>query len=621
MISKQLNGNQIILGTSSDGAFGEAPNNVNVPGVLYTDTIPNAIDKLIGILDLLAPAKSPRLSTKFLNFNGSGQKYEARHVGVGGGQSANVIYTSETATASAMTSSLYSHIVFNSLPTVRVTDSSSSTNFATFSDGREGILASYVDNIQKGFRTLEGTYYAPGAGGSPDIGGWDDTGSNGVNSLFITFDEDPFTVPPNTGFWTSLKATMSATQSFSDTDGIEHVYQMRHTKTGNTPQFHFICDTGDFDYTTTIPLSGNPKFEIGPITTTRWVSGVPGLTVGDYIIGSYTFSNAPIGGRYPLISRFYNKTQITEFFISDGSTTPSKKDLDSTTGYPIIGGLSSVPYAFKPEWGVLGLSVSVVTNMFTPSPTYDLGFFVRAYNPKGDSSPTTLYNYANYGGGINDKIYVDTKSNEGTVSGSTRVRSGNTEFPSFGGGPDQFGEDYAPGYVDKSIKGDVRTVASELMLQGGIYRYPTGNYTSNKPTPGFNYNTLDSSFNTPVGWRWATFRVGSITNASSIVINIAGGLNINKDGSNPVSNSMYLYVTVVNGGTQVINWIDANKSFGFPVVASPSNNGDGAVNMSLTPNGVQRTITFGETPRTGDVYVRIGLPNGTNKQFTNITKT
>jgi hypothetical protein len=621
MNSRQLNGNQVLVGTSSDGFFGTSPTNINVPNVLSTDTVPDAIDKLIGIIDLLAPAKSPRLDSKFLSFISGGPTYPARHVAVGPGSNANFVFDgTNTVTQSATTASLYSNVIFSNRPTVRVSDSTSGTVLATFSDGQSGVLQSFIDNSIVGFRTLNGNYHASGDGTSVDVGGWDINGNNtGPNSLFITFDQDPFSVAPNAGFWTSLKATMSATSPFSTLDGVEHYYQMRHTKTGNTPAFKFICDTGDFVYPGNIPFSDIPTFAIGKQnpSVTRWVSGVPGLTVGDYMIASYTFSNAPVSGRYPLISRFYNQTRITAFVISDGSNSSTKNDLD-TNGFPIIGG-TSAPYAFQPNWVVRGITAAVIGGMFTPStmtPTpYSLNLFVRAYNPKNDLMNSAVYQYANYGGPPSSQVYVDTVSIEGTISGSTRVRSGNGVYPSFGSGNSQFGEDYSPTFNNVSIRGNDETVASELMLQNGKFQWPVGNYTSNVPTPGDDYSTLVTIFNSPAGVRFATFNVGTINAASSMTINIVGGVNF---GTAPVVSGFSLQCIIMNGSLPVTGWLDINSA--YLGVGQPSNNGDAALDLNLSTPTTKR-VTFGSpSTRTGTVYIRAGLPTSSTKTFTNITK-
>jgi hypothetical protein len=284
------------------------------------------------------------------------------------------------------------------------------------------------------------------------------------------------------------------------------------------------------------------------------------------------------------------------------------------SGFPIIGG-TAAPYAFQPKWTVMGISSSVISNMFTPSTkSYSLDLFVRAYNPKGDQMDTTVFKYANYGGPAGSQVYVDTVSVEGTISTSTRVRSGNTLHPSFGSVADNFGDNYSPGFNNISIRGDVQTVASELMLQNGRFQWPAGNYTSNLPTPGFDYSTLVNTFNL-TGFRFATFNVGTITAASNMTINIVGGVNF---GSSPVVSGFSLQCRIMNGSTPVTGWLDINAA--YPGVGQPSNNGDPALNLGSS-TATTKVVTFGSPlTRTGTVYIRAGLPTLSTKTFTNITK-
>ena len=64
-----------------------------------------------------------------------------------------------------------------------------------------------------------------------------------------------------------------------------------------------------------------------------------------------------------------------------------------------------------------------------------------------------------------------------------------------------------------------------------------------------------------------------------------------------------LQLCVYSGG-QITGWIDGNTAYSG--VGSPNTNGDAALVYSSS-SGTVKTITFGTTPRTGDVYVRIGL--------------
>jgi len=197
-------------------------------------------------------------------------------------------------------------------------------------------------------------------------------------------------------------------------------------------------------------------------------------------------------------------------------------------------------------------------------------------------------------------LYIDTVSNE-----TSRLRSGHGTFPDFGSGDSNFGEPYAPTYSSLSIGGDVEKVKEELLLQNGQYRYPTGDWSKNWPVTGSNYVSLS-------GIRWATFNLGNITSASSIILNING--TNNTFGGSKIVSGLHLYVKVI--GTSTTGWLNANGAYG---TGSPSDNDDYALDASSDETtATKKRITFGSIPRTGNVYVRIGFTN-TSFRFTNIT--
>lgn len=600
----QINGNQVLVGLPTDQYYGQTPSNTNVPNVLATDKLPDAIDKLIGILDKLAPSKSPNLSTKFLSLVGTFNT--ARHVGSTTSTPGNIVWSS-TATQSAITASNYNFVFFGTNPLVRVADSTSvNAGFATFSDGQTGYLQADIDYSMVVQQSLDPTYYTTASGSvSPDVGTFG-------NCLNISFDGDPYNAPPNQGFWTSLKAQMSGTQSFvsgTEYDGQEHIYQMSHQTTGSTPIFRFICDNGNA--TPPNSLSGSPFFVVLTQSSTRWTSGIPSLSVGDWISASYSINNTISGGSYPLISRFYNSTRITKFNMA-ASASVNRNDLDSN-GIPIMGGTNSIPYAYQPTWNINGLTVSVTSGMFT-----DLGsgfpngaiFSFNTFNPAGTTNTvTTTYTISSNGAPAGKNVFIDTVSSE-----SLRVRSGEGQFPSFGNNQTQYSESYT-NYSTMSIYGTIRDVANEMMLYGSRFQYPQYNFSNNWPVAGVDYTTLDTSYNY-LSYRWTAFNVGTITSATSFIINIIGSSGITATGTNPITSGMLLYVTIVNGGSQVIGWIDGNKAYSS---GNPSNNDDAAVDLANS-TATSRRITLGSISRTGTVYVRIGF-NSTGKSFTNITKT
>jgi hypothetical protein len=591
-MSRQLNGNQILVGQTSDLNYGLSPSNANLPGVLSTDKLSDAIDKIAGVLDRLAPAKSPSLYTKYLSLIGT--FHSARHVATGS-TAGNTIWLSSSTQSTATASEIYNYVYFGTNPVVRVADSATeNSNLATFSDGQFGYLQADIDFVSIIQKNLDSTYHPQYDNTSVDIGTWGDV-------LTINFDADPYLYPPDSGFWTSLKATMSGSQSFvsgTEWDGVEHTYQMSHLITGSTPVFQFICDNGNATPPTS--LSGSPYFTVITQSSTKWISGIPSLQIGDIVSASYSVNNTISGGSYPLISRFYNSTGITRFELS-AIEQSFKYDLEN--GIPVIGGTSAIPHAYQPVWSVQGLTVSVISDMYDD----DAWFSFRTYNPANISSViSTAYNIGGFGASAGQKLYIDTISDE-----SSRSRSGNGQFPNYGTGSYQFGEQYSPTYSMISIYGTISSVSGEMMLQGGYYKYPTGDYTVNYPVAGYTYSTL---YHDPLAYgtyRWATFNIGSITNKSAVRLLLNGTTGIN----DLIQSGMLLYITVVNSGTQVIGWIDANSPW---VAGIPSVNGDSAL-VIANSTAANRYITFGGTTRTGDVWVRIGFPSVSSMKFSSIT--
>jgi hypothetical protein len=591
-MSKQLNGNQILVGQTTDSAYGLSPSNTNLANILVTDKLSDALDKISGVLDQLAPAQSPALYTKFLSLEGT--FYSARHVAATGSTAGNTIWPDGTTQSAATASDIYDYVYFGTNPVVKVADSSTeNSDLATFSDGRFGYLQADIDYVSIVQRVLDPTYYVQDSFSSSDIGTWGDV-------LTINYDSDPYLLPPLSGFWTSLKATMSGSQSFvsgTEWDGIEHVYQISHLLTGSTPIFRFICDNGNAAAPTA--LTGNPYFALMTQSVTRWCSGIPSIQVGDLISASYSVSNTPVGSSYPLISRFYNSDGITRLQFS-ATTFVAKYDMEN--GIP-VSGTSGIPFAYQPTWEVNGLTISVAADMFDN----DAWFSFSAYNPSGVVSYFPIdYNIGGYGVTAGYKLYVDTVSDE-----SVRWRSGNGQFPTYGTSSYQFGELYTATHSQLSIYGTIPSVSGEMLLQNGLYQYPSGDYDMNYPVTGPTYSSL---YHDPVAYltyRWATFKVSTITSKSAIrlVINDVTGI------TNIAQSGMLLYVTIVDSGSQVIGWIDANTVWNS---GTPAVDGDAAL-IFVNSSATNRYVTFGSVPRTGDVWVRIGFPAGSTKSFSDIT--
>jgi hypothetical protein len=103
--------------------------------------------------------------------------------------------------------------------------------------------------------------------------------------------------------------------------------------------------------------------------------------------------------------------------------------------------------------------------------------------------------------------------------------------------------------------------------------------------------------------------MGTISSKSTFDFTINGALNF---GSSTVTSGLSFYVKA-EGAT---GWIDGNSSYSG--TGSPINNGDPAMVFANSSATIKR-VTFGATPRSGTLYVRIGFPYNSNKTFTGLS--
>ena len=88
---------------------------------------------------------------------------------------------------------------------------------------------------------------------------------------------------------------------------------------------------------------------------------------------------------------------------------------------------------------------------------------------------------------------------------------------------------------------------------------------------------------------------------------------------NGSTKNMKIQCCVVNSfGEKVTGWLDCNKANnGFSI---PKNFGDAAMYAGLS-NAIQKRVTFGKGKYTGDLYLRVGIEQGSEIAFTGIEVT
>ena len=308
------------------------------------------------------------------------------------------------------------------------------------------------------------------------------------------------------------------------------------------------------------PVVQNIGLTLPNPSTVRYISGVPSMDVGENILTTFEVAEA--------CNTHYNDSLIAEVnssSISDVDLSPGDEDVTPVNGTPV---------------SYTDIVASIIDNAYSENVTLDhIG-----YNSIGTASFTVSQSSG---------LRVDTVSDE-----SIRVTAeGDVNYPNTG-----YGNTYDS---TKSIKSSGDSYDYELQLLNGKFQRPTGNYTG-MPAPydnGEDYSTGMDTYE-----RRACFEGLSISNATSLEIQINGAENF----SGAETSGLTLYIKV-EGET---GWLDANTA--YPGTGDPSNDGDACLVYSES-DGDTKKVTFGSIARSGQVYVLVGLPDGSTKKFSDIT--
>jgi len=361
------------------------------------------------------------------------------------------------------------------------------------------------------------------------------------------------------GFWSAIAASGRTQSSLSNNVFTSQTYTLTHTETGSISESFYV----DTTYTPTI---SNISLTTPP-SITRYVSGVPSLAVGDSFTYSYRVNSA--------VSKFYT---TGTFGKMDGSTWTT-----NSTSYA-SSSLSPKPFSGQ-SVTLTSQSLAATTNKYSESPSI-IFYGYNAINGVGTSS-SSLTGYR-----------IDTVSNENRLRNAA-----DGENPTFY--PSVFGSTYTSSQkiVGNTEPGANSSYNYELQLLNGSYQVPTGDYSS---YGGFDYSVPGSQT------RFVLLTGSPISSVNSVTILFNGTGGTWTAAANGVTSGLFLNVRV--GGT---GWIDGNAA--YPGSGSPSANGDPAMVASPASSAALKQITFGSTARSGTIYVRIGLPAGSDKKFTGIT--
>lgn len=288
-------------------------------------------------------------------------------------------------------------------------------------------------------------------------------------------------------------------------------------------------------------------------------SGVPGIAAGQTVLVEFDAVNC--------VKTHYNSTRI-------GRATSSQTNA-------VNAALPGTP-PDADDVVPIAINLTVASNAYTEN----LSVNCIVYNSAGTTATNAVT--------ATNNIRVDTVGDE-----SIRVISGTGQYPSSGYG----------GAFDSTVS--LATASNyELQYLNGVFTDPPAvDYSSRYPV-GPNYSSL--SYDPHNSMRWATFSLGSISSQVSVSLNIAGATNF---GGTALVSGIELYVRV-DGATPTTGWIDANAA--YPGVGDPTANGDAALVVGSS-TATNKVVTFGASVKTGTVYVRIGIPQSSNKTFTGIS--
>lgn len=284
----------------------------------------------------------------------------------------------------------------------------------------------------------------------------------------------------------------------------------------------------------------------------NFISGLPSLDTGDSITNiSFDIQNVS--------SYFYSSNDVWQ--IQSGL-------IDGVTGDP-----DTIPSSNGETGSATNKSTSVRNNQFSDT---GFSFSVRGRNSVGTYGSSETFSDSTY--------RVDSVSDE-----SNRLTSGSGSYPSSGYGAN----------FDSSQSLLTGAYVNELLLNGGDYQYPTGDYTA------FGADNYD----TATGTRFATFKVGEFNNNSTFTLDFQGTSGF---GSSFGASDLLIEV-IIDGQT---SWVDGQSPYAG--VGNPGSGSNGVASVTESTN-TSRTITFGTAIYTGNIIVRVGLTQGSTRKFESLT--
>ena len=233
----------------------------------------------------------------------------------------------------------------------------------------------------------------------------------------------------------------------------------------------------------------------------------------------------------------------------------------------LVAGQNGDPSTIPTTNGGTGTVSTASTTVLASQYNENLTFTVRGRNSIGTYGTNTTFTTGN--------TRIDTVSVE-----TERLTSG------IGNYPVSFGSAFA------SSESLIGTYTNELQLINGYYKWLGGDYTA-FGSPDYSGVVAGDNIS-GTHYRWATFNVGT---KSSEVNNIT--ITIPNATIGTAWNAIKMYVKIGSSG-----WLDATVA---QAVAAPYNDGEAALNVAGSTAYNVRVVTFGTVPRSGTIYVRMGI--------------
>jgi hypothetical protein len=457
--------------------------------------------------------------------------------------------------------------VFDSSTPNLGTNSSPNDINGLFYNGDTGTLTASIDSTPVGSRALTSA---------------DDTGTYGA--LKILADMDPWLgTTGKANFWKGLRATIAPVSALAFGS---HLYTLNMSGTVTNATIYNDNPALGLDASAssvTMTISG-ASITATPDPAAKYLSGVPSIAANSqFTISEFDALN--------VVSQFYNATQVAQISSSVSGVSPISL-MPVTHDNPAVG-----------DHGRASMNQTIVS-MPTTAYNENITFTVTPFSAKGTAgTPTTL----------TPGFRIDTTlENERVYSGSAAQK-----YPTIGATGVNCGApwDSTQSLVDGNFTGELQKIG----VSGGTYRWPAGNYSAFAGGTGPNYAgatgvTVGGASGT---WRWVTFKLtAAMVNASAFTLALNGTSGGWVADSNKLTQNVMILTKVV--GSSGTGWLDANAA--YPGSGTPVNDGDPAMSAGdSNTSAISKRVTFGPVTRTGDLYVRIGIAQGSGLSFSGIT--